>query len=168
MVLIKDGAIADDPYVAFEGAQSIDPGQAVSVSLADWQADREAIRAQDAPVALRLPNDAAMEDIAGDLPEFAAIIVEFPTFSDGRAFSQARQLREQFGYQGEIRAVGHVIRDQYLFLHRCGVNAIEVADEKALAAWNTAMNEFSLFYQRTVDRRTPVSALRGRVSGSVS
>ena len=168
MALIKDGEIVPDPFIALDDDTPLKAGVAVSVPLGRWQSAADELRDHDAPLALRLPNDAAVEDIVGDLPNIAAIIVEFPTFSDGRGFSQARQLREQFGYQGEIRATGHVIRDQYLFLHRCGVNAIEVDDKNALEDWNKAMNEFSLFYQRTVDRRAPVASLRGRATRAAS
>lgn len=161
MALIKDGALADDPFRPLGDDETPTTSADVSVTLEQWRENREALTAIDGSLALRLPNDAEVEDIADDLSAFAAVIVEFPTFSDGRGFSQARQLREQCGFEGEIRATGHIIRDQYLFLHRCGVNAIEVADAKALDAWNAAMQEFSLFYQRTADRRTTVPHLRG-------
>lgn len=167
MVLIKNGTIVEDIFTRLEDHAHPPTGKAVVVSLARWQSEKPSLSAHDAPLALRLPNDVAVGDIADDLPSFDAVVIEFPTFSDGRGFSQARQLCEQFAYDGEIRATGHIIRDQYLFLHRCGVNAIEVADENALEAWNTAMREFSLFYQRTADNRTPIAHRRGTASTGI-
>ena len=99
-------------------------------------------------------------EIADEIAHLDAVFIDFPAFSDGRGFSQARQLRETHGFEGEIRARGHVIRDQYLFLHRCGVDAIEVSDPRALENWNAAMQEFSLFYQRTQNHRATIARLR--------
>ena len=89
------------------------------------------------------------------------VALEFPKFRDGRAYSTARLLRERYGFAGELRAVGDVLRDQFLFMHRCGFDAFEVADEQAVAAWRKAIAEFTVFYQTATDGRAPAGALRG-------
>ncbi len=162
MALIKDGALADDPFVNLDDDDALPASGPVSVTSARWFADRDALIGHDGDIAVRLGNDQDTEAIAADLERIAAIFIEFPSFSDGRGFSQARELREEHGFGGEIRARGHIIRDQYLFLHRCGVDAVEVEGDDALGEWNKAMEEFSTFYQRTVDERTPAMALRRR------
>ena len=69
-----------------------------------------------------------MDDIAGDLSRFAIIALDFPKFSDGRAFSTARLLREEHGYAGELRAVGNVLADQIPLMRRVGFDAFEVTN----------------------------------------
>lgn len=165
MALIKDGQLVNDPFVfTADDDATLPDGRAVIVSVEKWQADRSTLIAHNGLVGVKLANDQSPDVIKNDLKYLALIAVEFPSFSDGRAFSQARALREQYGYEGEIRATGHVIRDQYLFLQRCGVNAIDVADPEALRQWNVAMEEFTLFYQNTIDDRTPVMSLRHRAA----
>lgn len=165
MVLIKDGQLANDPFVFTDDDDPALPdGRAVVVSLERWKSDQANLIAHNGLVGVQLRNDQSPDEIADDLKYLALVVVEFPTFSDGRGFSQARALREQYGFSGEIRAIGHIIRDQYLFLHRCGVNAIEVEEQSHLSDWQAAMKEFSLFYQTTVDGRTPVMSLRHRAA----
>jgi len=62
-------------------------------------------------------------------------------------FLKSHQLRQRYGFQGEVRAVGEVRRDQYLFMLRCGFNAFEVGDDVDLAGWADAATEVSVFYQ---------------------
>jgi len=164
MVLIKDGELTNDPFVSTNDDETLSDGRAILVSAERWQSDRANLIAHNGLVGVQLSNDQSPDLIADDLKYLALVVVEFPTFSDGRAFSQARALREQYEYTGEIRAIGHIIRDQYLFLHRCGVNAIEVSNPDDLTQWNVAMKEFSLFYQNTVDGRAPVMSLRRRAA----
>jgi uncharacterized protein (DUF934 family) len=132
-------------YPAVEEAKS-------EVSLDDWRANRFAHA--DA-TALVIPNDADIDDIGPDVAGFSAIILEFPAFKDGRAYSQARLLRERFGYSGEIRARGAVLRDQLLFMKRCGFDAFELAGSNADAA-DEALGEFSFAYQCAADGGDPV------------
>lgn len=120
------------------------------VSLKDWRANR--IAHADA-TALVVPNDADITDLKCDVSGFSTIIIEFPAFKDGRAYSQARLLRERIGYTGEIRARGDVLRDQLLFMIRCGVTGFEYAGADAAEA---ALNEFSFVYQASADGAAPV------------
>ena len=72
---------------------------------------------------VRIPNDIDAEELESELPGLALIALEIPKFTDGRAYSQARTLRDHLGYTGELRATGNVLRDQLGYLARCGVNA---------------------------------------------
>ena len=89
------------------------------------------------------------------------IALVFPSFKDGRAYSQARLLREQYGFRGELRATGNVLRDQFLFLVRAGFDSFEAVKEADAAAFVTSVARFSVFYQPAGDRR--MSALRARL-----
>src|SRR5262249_42961092 len=63
------------------------------------------------------------------LARFQLIALSFPTYSDGRAFSTARLLREKYGYAGELRAVGNVLNDQIAFMRRVGFDTLAVTHE---------------------------------------
>lgn len=79
-----------------------------------------------------------------DMPESGkAIAISFTKFSDGRGFTQARRLRSEFGYEGPLIAVGHIIPDQADFLRRCGFSHAEI-DQDKLAQW-----QFSIGIIRT-------------------
>ena len=105
--------------------------------------------------ALVIQNDLNVTDIARDLSGFDVIILDFPGFTDGRAYSQARLLRERFGYRGEIRARGGVLRDQLFFMARCGFDAFEFAGANTTEL-GAVMDEFSFVYQGAADRQAPV------------
>ena len=88
------------------------------------------------------------------------MFLTFPAFTDGRAFSQARLLRQRFGYKGEIRATGNVLRDQYAFMQRCGFDAFEVAEDTDLAGWGRSAQAMSRHYQTAADGVRAVWAKR--------
>ena len=62
------------------------------------------------------PNNRDVDDLVPYLDRLAAVALVFPSFRDGRAYSQARLLRERHGYEGELRATGQVLRDQFVFM----------------------------------------------------
>ena len=165
MALLRNGALTADAWVHTGDDEPLPDGAAAIVGLARWQAERDALLARQAPVGIRLRSDESPAAIAGDLDRFGVVALEFPVFKDGRSFSHARLLRERYGYRGEVRAFGHILRDQYLFLDRCGVDAIEVKDESAVEEWRRAASEFSVWYQPAADSRRPIAALRRDGSG---
>ncbi len=164
MPLIKEGNLAEDRWVHAQDDESLPDGQAVIVSLDRWKRDRDTLVGRNAPIGLRLKSDQAPDQVAPDLPRFGVVALEFPVFRDGRPFSYARLLRDKHGYQGEVRAFGHILRDQYLFLNRVGVNSIEVKDTKQLDEYKAAMGEFTVFYQPGADARRPALALRKKMA----
>ena len=131
-----------------------------SSDFARWRAERDTLIGRNAPVGVRLSNTDPVSDLAPDLDRLDIIVLEFPKFTDGRAYSQARLLRERYRYQGELRAAGNVLRDQLLFMQRCGFNAFELNHGQPVQAWIAATNEFSVFYQPAADERVPVMQCR--------
>ena len=87
--------------------------------------------------------------------EIPLVLVNFPTFMDGRGFSYGRELRER-GYKGELRAVGHFMRDQLTYLSRCGFDAFQFEDESELDAALESLADFSEYYQASVDSPEPL------------
>lgn len=158
MPLIKEGRIVEDRWVVANEAADLEQPSDLIVPLALWQGWREQLLARPGRLGLRFGNDESPTDVAGDLDRFALIALEFPKFTDGRAYSQARLLRERYGFRGELRAVGQVLSDQLAFMLRCGFDAFEVGDERALMGWRRAVEAFSAWYQPAGDRATPIPA----------
>jgi uncharacterized protein (DUF934 family) len=142
------------------------PSGDVIVPLAQWLAQRDALLARDGRVGVWLANTEDPAAIAGDLNYFDLVAVDFPHFTDGRGYSIARLLRERYGWKGELRAIGDVIRDVVFYLSRCGFDAFDLkAGEDAQAALS-AFGDFSEAYQTSVERPQPL--FRRRVLGSAS
>ncbi|MEE2690483.1 MAG: DUF934 domain-containing protein [Pseudomonadota bacterium] len=131
------------------------PAESFAETEITLEAFREGVRPEAGRFALVLPNDAGLEEVAATLDRFAAVVLQFPAFKDGRAYSQARLLRERYGYRGEIRARGDVLRDQILFMARAGFDGFEVGEEQA-EAFTEALSEFAYFYQPAADAALPV------------
>ncbi len=159
MPLIKNGAPLQDPWFAAACEGDLDRDGPLLVPFALWQAHRGRLAARVGPVGVRLASHQSPALIANDLDRLDLVALEFPKFTDGRAFSYARLLRERHRFGGEVRAVGHILRDQIAFLLRCGFDAIE-ADGRAAEGWQTATTAFSAWYQPAADGEAPISARR--------
>ncbi|RUQ38483.1 MAG: DUF934 domain-containing protein [Candidatus Competibacteraceae bacterium] len=158
--VIKERRIVEDhwQHVADEAELPAGP---VIVSLARWRKERATLLARSAPVGIRLPNTVDPAELVEELPRLALVALEFPKFADGRAHSQARLLRERYGYRGELRAVGDVLRDQLAFMARNGFDAFELRADRSLDDALRAFDEFSVSYQPAVDQPLPLYRRRG-------
>ena len=96
------------------------------------------------PDVLRIANDRDVEDVP--LDSARVIELEFPRFTDGRAYSQAWALRRR-GFTGEIRAVGAVLIDQLLLMQRSGFSSAVLRDDQNLAHAQRQFDRFPAFYQ---------------------
>lgn len=105
---------------------------------------------------LRLEPGDDPAGIADRLGAAARVEVNFPRFTDGRGYSIARLLRERFGYQGELRAVGDVLRDQLFYLSRCGFDAFLLREDQDAEEALGALHDFSEAYQASVERPQPL------------
>ena len=102
---------------------------------------------------VRFQSSDTLEDIVADISSLDIFALEFPAFTDGRAYSTARTLRDKYGFKGEIRAVGNVLRDQWSFMSRCGFDAFEVDEKTTLSAFQNAILEMDDQYQPASDDR---------------
>jgi uncharacterized protein (DUF934 family) len=126
------------------------------VPLARWLRERDALLAHAGDVGVWLETDADPAALAPDLGRLKLIAVRFASFADGRGYSLARLLRERYGYRGELRAIGDVLRDQLYYLSRCGFDAFALrADQNAEQAL-AAFSDFSEDYQASVERPEPL------------
>ena len=162
MPLVKAGRVTQDRFVRLLDDAPAPEGCAVLLPPARLIADAAALFQRAAPTGVIWPNDRKVSELAPHLDRLALVGLVFPSFRDGRAYSQARQLRERYGFRGELRATGQVLRDQFLFLLRAGFDAFEVAKEADVAAFVAAVARYSVFYQPTGDGRT--TALRARLA----
>ena len=135
--LIKNGVAASDSWQILELAEGESP-EAIALPdgevifpLAVWLARKDEILSRPTIGLLLQPAD-RVEDIAGELPSFALIAVNFPKFVDGRGYSTAALLRQRYGYTGELRAVGDVLHDQLFFMRRVGFDSYALKDGKSL------------------------------------
>jgi len=151
MLLTESGSLQPDAWRHLADEEPLHDSDPVTVSLTRWQKERAALQAWNGRLGLRLPNHAEPATIADDIDRFALIVLNFPKFTDGRAYSQARLLRSRYRYAGELRASGNVLRDQLLFMRRCGFNSF-IVDERAVREdWSKAFDEFDVFYQKAQD-----------------
>ena len=161
MPLVKDGKITGDLFVHVPDGAELPGDGAILVSAARFLEDPEALLKRAGKVGVIWPNSRNLDDLVPYLDRLATIALVFPSFRDGRAYSQARLLRERHGYDGELRATGQVLRDQFVFMSRAGFGAFEVKKDADADAFAATMKRYSVFYQPTGDGR--VTALHRRM-----
>ena len=162
MPLIRRGRLVEDRYVRVLDDAPIPDGVPVIVPAARLLADADDLSRREAPTGVLWANDRRVAELAPHLDRLSLVALVFPKFKDGRAYSQARQLRERYGFSGELRATGEILRDQFMFLDRAGFDAFEVKKEADARAFEEASNRYSVFYQPTGDGRA--TALRARLA----
>ena len=156
--IIRHRAVVQDNWQLLEQG----PGGAlpfsgdVIVPLALWTSERDALSFRLGRIGLWLETDADPAPIAQELPRFGVIAIRFASFSDGRGYSLARLLRERYGYRGELRAIGEVLRDQLYYLSRCGFDAFALRADQDPQQALSALDDFSEAYQASVERPEPL------------
>jgi uncharacterized protein (DUF934 family) len=159
--IIRDAAIIDDQWIVLsdENSASLPSAQdapKLIVSLKIWQAKREEILARGGQRGLLLESTDEPEALAADLSRFDVIAINFAKFTDGRGYSLGRLLRERYGFQKELRAVGDVLQDQLFYLKRSGFNAFAIRADKSIEAALKSLNDFSETYQGAWDQPLPL------------
>lgn len=157
MALIKNHELVSDAWTFLAGDAAV-PGEGdVVVDLARFKAERDALLARKGgKLGVRLTTADQPDDIVADLGNLALLAVEFPKYVDGRGYSLARLLRERHGFKGELRAVGDVLRDQLLYMQRCGFDAFELKAGKDADGALEAFRELGVHYQGTTEDPRPL------------
>ena len=158
--IIRDReVVADDwqvlPAIA-EGAAAALPDGKLIVPLNVWLAQTDALTERKRPVGIWLDSNQDAAEIANAVNSFAVIAVNFPKFADGRGYSIATLLRSRYGYKGELRAIGDVLRDQLFYMQRVGFNAFAVRADKDIHDALKALKDFSVTYQGSVAEPRPL------------
>ncbi|PHR65109.1 DUF934 domain-containing protein [Alcanivorax sp.] len=155
--VIIDGAIVDNQWQRLEGdtLEGELPTGNIIVPLAYWQANRDALLSRG-DVAVWLAPGEEPKDLEDDLAALPLVAIHFPAFKDGRGYSYARELRTRYGFKGEVRATGDVLRDQLFYMTRCGFNAFEVREDRSIEEALEGLNDFSVTYQGDVNEPRPL------------
>ena len=153
MPLVEAGRIVADRWVRVRDDAPLPDGVPAILPAARFLAEARALMLRRAPTGVIWPNDRKIAELAPYLDRLALVALVFPSFRDGRAYSQARLLRERHQFRGELRATGQILRDQLVFLQRAGFDAFEMTKEADAAAFTEAVNRYSVFYQPTGGRR---------------
>lgn len=164
--IIKHGAVvSDDAWTLVrpeaEGVLNVPPSGDVIVPLAVWLAEPARWAAHQGRVAVWLNSDDEPAQLENHIANLPLIAVDFPAFTDGRGYSIGRLLRERYGYQGELRAVGDVWEDHIHYLWQVGFDAFEIKEGKGLEGALAALRTFSDRYQSTFREPAPLFRRRG-------
>lgn len=146
MPLLEDNRFIDDPWQVLDDGAGIPETGDIIVAFSRLVAEASAFTARRGRLGTRLPNAERAEGLTAYLPELSLVVLEFPQFVDGRAYSQARVLR-QLGFAGQLRATGNVLPDQLSFMLEVGFDAFEVADRFPPELWQRTWRGLSLSYQ---------------------
>ena len=165
--LIKNGALAPhDPWTVLREASGPEvlqaaPGRSFIVPLVFWRNYRDLLAEYPGGSGVWLDSHETPEAIAGELADIPIIALHFPEFRDGRAFTNARELREHYGFGGELRAIGDVLRDQIFYMSRCGFDSFALRHDQDPEDCLRALGDFSNRYQASIDEPLPLFRRRG-------
>ncbi|MBC7499184.1 MAG: DUF934 domain-containing protein [Herminiimonas sp.] len=159
--IIKNRAVVSDDWTVLRLAENelaeavAVPEGKVIVPLAVWQAQREELAAR-VELGVWLASSDRPEALKDDLAHFQVVAVDFPKFADGRGYSIAYNLRARLGYEGELRAIGDVLRDQLFYMSRVGFDAFATREDRNIHDALKGLTDFSEAYQTSWDQKTPL------------
>jgi len=122
--------------------------------LSVWQKLQSSLSRRNIGVWLNSDEQpSAIQEACQKLP---IIAINFPIFSDGRGYSYAHVLRAQYGFAGDLRAIGDVLKDQLFFMNRCGFSSFQMRQDQALDQSLARLRDFSNPYQAANDNNQPL------------
>ena len=157
--IIKNNEVVDETWhllpkdATFDGISNCDD---LIVPLALWVEHGHALKARDGGLGVWLDAGEEVEEIADQLHNFQVIALNFPAFTDGRHCSSAYLLRTRYGYKGEVRAIGDVLRDQLFSYQRVGFDAFALRADKDPVDALKAFEEFAEVYQGSASQPQPL------------
>jgi len=156
--LINRTGLQPDSWVLFDGdAARLPDGADVLIPLDEWRERAQAWQARAGRIGILFaPTDDPRLLSQDDLRALSLIAITFPRFTDGRAYSIARILRERLGWQGELRAVGDVLRDQLFLMIRCGFTSFALRSDQDPLQALSSFRSFSVRYQACVEEPSPL------------
>lgn len=161
MKIIKNRIVTEDDWsvLRLHGGDAADsirvPQGKVLVPLPVWNCQFDELNAREG-LGLWIGGFERIEDIPGDIHRFPLIAVDFHKFNDGRGYTLAYRLRKQYGYRGELRAMGDILQDQLFYLDRVGFDSYVVREDKDPQDVLAGFDTFSVRYQSSVDIETPL------------
>ena len=161
-LLLKAGADGALPEVPASGD--------VIVPLKLWQAQKDALAQRfnrtGGRAGVWLEAKEGPETIAADLDKLPLVAADFPSIGRGESYSTARLLRERYGYKGEVRAIGAVMKDTLLGMHRCGFDSLLLRDGEDVEDALTVFGQMSEAYQADALDPQPLFRRRAAKAGA--
>jgi uncharacterized protein (DUF934 family) len=133
------------------------------VPWAEWQKSAADWRQRAPNVGVSVTADTAFAALLPQLDRLTLIAIGFPSISEGRGYSLARQLRERGHYTGELRASGEIFRDHMLFLARCGFDTFEISRRETPQEAFAALKSFTVAYQPVRTEPAAIALARRRI-----
>lgn len=154
--IIRDGAIVNDDWTLVADQDAAWPNGQLIVPLKVWGLRKHELLARAEPIGVWLDGHDDVATLADSVDQLSLIAINFPKFADGRGYSAAALLRTRYGFKGELRAIGDVLRDQLFYMQRVGFNAFAVRADKDIVDALKALIDFSETYQGSTDQPEPL------------
>ncbi|MCL5043404.1 MAG: DUF934 domain-containing protein [Gammaproteobacteria bacterium] len=161
LIRLQEGTaqiVLDDPWDLLRGDEKPVPEKTI-LPVQRWQelqSDKVLRGDEPSSQGLLLQPDDEPEILQEWLPVLPLIAIDFPSFRDGRGYSQAYLLRTRLGWQGELRAVGDVLRDQLAHMRQCGFDSFAVREDKSVEDALKGLQGLSVLYGRSVIEPRPL------------
>ena len=136
MIILNKDKPQKNQYIFLDELEQIESLDKKKVILTKnlWIEKKQELKEKKISVGIQINSDESIDEVTKDLQYFSLIQFNFLTFKDGRPFSIAKILRKKLNFEKEIRASGHILPDQYIFLMRCGFDTVEI-EEKNTDVW---------------------------------
>ena len=136
MIILNKDKPQKNEYIFLDELEQIESLNKKKIILTKnlWIEKKRILKEKKISVGIQINSDESIDEITKDLQYFSLIQFNFLTFKDGRPFSIAKILRKKLKFEKEIRASGHILPDQYIFLMRCGFDTVEI-EEKNIDIW---------------------------------
>ena len=131
MIILNKDKPQKDEYIFLDDLEKITSINKKKVILTKslWIQKGQLLKKNKIISGIQLNSDESIDEITDDILYFSLVQFNFLSFKDGRPFSIAKTLRKKFNFKKEIRASGHILPDQYIFLIRCGFDTVEIEDK---------------------------------------
>jgi uncharacterized protein (DUF934 family) len=163
MPLVSDGRFIADGWLRPEPGAALPSHGKLLLTREQLSADGAALAEAGHPIGVEVANDTSPADLEAWMQTLQLIVIQFPKSADGRGFTLAQRLR-RLGFEGELRAVGHIIPDQYALALSCGFDTVEISDSLATRQpepqWQQALQSMSWAYQTGGARQRSILAAR--------
>lgn len=153
--------LIDDDWMLVNDEQELPAGAKEILSLERWKKRLLVDGAHTDSCGVLLGPDDEPEEMFPWIDRVPLIALQFPSFRDGRAYSQANLLRTRYRFKGDLRAVGDVLRDQLALMRHCGFSSFAVREDKSVADALKGLEGFDLIYAGSAANPEPLFRRRG-------
>lgn len=157
--LIKNKQVVEDSWLLISdktlSSTNDLPKEKIILPLQAWLSLKNEF-SDPSTIGVWLDSDEEPSLLGENINEIPLIAINFPSFADGRGYSYASLLRQRKSYQGEIRAIGDVLRDQLFYMQRCGFNSFVMRENDRSEEALDSLEDFSDTYQSSAANPEPL------------